>query len=84
MIFTMKPELYTENKELPLQPDAKVVSTNDFDYIASELMAAGKKEPDLEHIDGDMNVSEFRQDANDTGFYPEENVEPDDIGDIVD
>ena len=38
----------------------------------------------LEHIAGDMNVSEFRQDANDTGFYPEENVEPDDIGDIVD
>ena len=31
-----------------------------------------------------MNVSEFRQDANDTGFYSEENVEPDDIGDIVD
>ena len=131
MIFTMKPELYTENNEMPLQPDAKVVSTNDFDYIASELMAAGKKEPDLEHIAGDMsisgprmdaiagdivtlgsnhealasrepfvvnqahygsldprvldmNVSEFRQDANDTGFYPEENVEPDDIGDIVD
>lgn len=98
MIFTMKPELYTENKELPLQPDAKVVSTNDFDYIASELMAAGKKEPDIEHIAGDMsisgprmdaiagdmNVSEFQQDADDTGFYPEENVEPDDIGDIVD
>lgn len=98
MIFTMKPELYTENKELPLQPDAKVVSTNDFDYIASELMAAGKKEPDIEHITGDMsisgprmdaiagdmNVPDFRQDANDTGFYPEENVEPDDIGDIVD
>lgn len=98
MIFTMKPELYTENKEMPLQPDAKVVSTNDFDYIASELMAAGKKEPDIEHIAGDMsisgprmdaiagdmNVPEFRQDANDTGFYSEENVEPDDIGDIVD
>ena len=29
-----------------------------------------------------MNVSEFRQDANDTGFYSEENIEPDDIGEI--
>lgn len=40
--------------------------------------------PRMDAIAGDMNVSEFRQDANDTGFYPEENVEPDDIGDIVD
>lgn len=48
VIFTMKPDMYTENKELPLKPDVKIVSASDFDYIASELMATNEKEQEAE------------------------------------
>lgn len=77
VIFTLNPAEYTENKELQLKSDVHIVAASDFDYIASELMAAGSPEQNESDRVPEQNESDHADNIEQTETEIESNdIEP--------